>query len=79
MKRVGHHLELTRSERDRLRCVDAELTRRDEKAIALLKKIEDDLEEAHVRTMEAISAELVRYYRAKPGTKYDITARKGKR
>ncbi len=61
------------------RCVDAELTRRDEKAIALLDKIEHDLREAHRKTMDAIRTELVRYYRAEPGTKYDITARKGKR
>ena len=62
-----------------LRRVDAELMRRDEKAIALLEKIETDLREVQGRTMDAIRTELVRYYRAKPGTKYDITARKGKR
>jgi hypothetical protein len=60
----------------RLRCVDAEYTRRDENAIAFLDKMIHDLNEAHNRTDKALFSELVRYYRAKPGTKYDASKRR---
>ena len=62
----------------RLRCVDAELTRRDEKSILVLEKMLQDVIEAQERTYRAIFDELVRYYRAEPGTKYDASKRRRK-
>jgi hypothetical protein len=60
----------------RLRCVDAEYTRRDEKSIAVLEKMIHLLNEAHDQTYQELFSELVRYYRAKPGTKYDASKRR---
>ena len=60
----------------RLRCVEAELTRRKENEIELIDKVQNAIWEIHNRLEEGISEELVRYYRAEPGTEYDRTARK---
>ncbi len=70
-RRVGE-----RSQSYRLRVVDAELTRRKETEIAFLEKLMDDLRTAHHRTMGALKVEWLRYIRAKPGTKYDRTAKR---
>ena len=60
----------------RLRCVDAEYTRRDEKSIAVLEKMIHLLNEAHDQTYQELFSELVSYYRAKPGTKNDASKRR---
>jgi hypothetical protein len=62
----------------RLRCWDAELTRRDEKLIKRLETQLDGMRELHEKQEKVVYAELCRAWRAKPGTKYDITARKKK-
>jgi hypothetical protein len=62
----------------RLRCLDAETTRRDNKKIAQVENELSEMRKRHEKEYEDLFAELVRCYRAKPGTKYDITARKNK-
>jgi predicted RNA-binding protein with PIN domain len=61
-----------------MRVVDAEYTRRNENAIDFLEKLSQKIRDIHEKAENDLFAELVRYYRAKPGTKYDITARKKK-
>lgn len=62
----------------RLRVVDAEYTRRDEKAIAQLMLVSQTIRLIHEATENWLHEELVRYYRAEPGTKYDASKKKGK-
>jgi hypothetical protein len=66
-----------RSQSYRLRCLAAERTRRNEKQIAFFEKLIGDIRKVHGETERLLYEELVRYYRAKPGTKYDRTAKKG--
>ena len=63
----------------RLRCVDAEYTRRREDKIQALEARLTAMQMAHRREESRLFEELVRYYRAKPGTKYDRTAKKVKK
>lgn len=59
--------------------VEAELKRRNEKKIERLERELDEMQKRHKKEYDALFGELVRYYRAKPGTKYDARKRKGKK
>ena len=67
---------MERSNSYRRRVLDAEHTRRDWKLIHQLEAEHSQMMFRHTREMDEMMAELVRAYRAKPGSKYDITARK---
>ena len=58
--------------------VEAELKRRNEKKIERLEEELDAMRKRHKKEYDAFFSELVRYYRAKPGTKYDARKRKGR-
>jgi hypothetical protein len=79
MRTVGHHLELTRSSQRRLARKHAEEKRRIPEEIEKLEKKLEEMRERHRREYEILFSEFVRYCRAKPGTKYDIRTRKGKK
>jgi hypothetical protein len=77
VKRVGHHLELTRKGK-RVQCEhEAELKRRDIGLVEILDMAIDTLDRKYEAERKVLYAEWVRALRAKPGSKYDAT-RKGK-
>jgi hypothetical protein len=63
----------------RLRCVEAEYTRRKNDEIEQLGYIMQSIRMIHERTENWIDEELVRYWRAFPGTEYDRTARNNRK
>lgn len=67
-----------RAQSYRLRVLDAELTRRDNKRIKQLEDQMQRLQQAFDEVYESLHREWLRALRAKPGTKYDITAKKKK-
>jgi len=79
MRGVGHHLELTRASTRRLNESLAEEKRRIPELVDKLEKKLAEMRERHRREYAEIWDELVRCYRARPGTKYDIRTRKGKK
>jgi len=78
LKRVGHHLEMTASAKRRLYESLAEEKRRDPVLVDRLDREMDEMCKRHAAEYKALRDEWLRAIRAKPGTKYDITARKGK-
>jgi hypothetical protein len=61
-----------------LRCWEAELTRRDNRMISHLEKEMRKIKMRFEMELKVVHDEWEKYLRAKPGTKYDITARKKK-
>ena len=62
-----------------IRVWDAELTRRDDKLIKQLESQRGRLRAVYDAVDNSIYREWLRAIRAKPGTKYDITAKKKKK
>lgn len=55
----------------RLRLLEAEVTRRREDKIKELESQISEMNDRHRKEYAKLHDEIVRYYRAKPGTKYD--------